>query len=83
MPTPSKPSPRLPDTLPDPNSQAARVARLRVWRRRAAAAAVVCFGLALTGILTLTGLFAYYGRDLPDVHALRMFLLEDLRHAQT
>lgn len=71
MPTPSKPSPRLPDTLPDPNSQAARVARLRAWRRRAAAAAVVCFGLALTGLLTLTGLFAYYGRDLPDVHALR------------
>ena len=71
MPTPPKRSPALADTLPDPSSQAARVARLRAWRRRAAVAAVVCFGLALTGLLTLTGLFAYYGRDLPDVHALR------------
>jgi ABC-type lipoprotein export system ATPase subunit len=71
MPTPSKPDARLPDTLPDPNTQAARVARARLWRRRFALAAVVGFGLALTGLLTLAGLFAYYGRDLPDVHALR------------
>ncbi|MFO0607071.1 MAG: PBP1A family penicillin-binding protein [Polyangiales bacterium] len=69
MKQPSKPS--LPDTLPDPNTAAARVARSRLWRRRVAAAAVAGFGLALTGLLTLAGLFAYYGRDLPDVHALR------------
>jgi len=29
------------------------------------------FGAALTGLLVLVGLFAYYGRDLPDVHGLR------------
>lgn len=29
------------------------------------------FGLGLTAALVLVGLFAYYGRDLPDVHGLR------------
>jgi membrane carboxypeptidase/penicillin-binding protein len=29
------------------------------------------FGVALTGLLSVVGLFVYYGRDLPDVHNLR------------
>ncbi len=33
--------------------------------------ALGAFGLGLTGVLVLVGLFAYYGRDLPDVHGLR------------
>jgi penicillin-binding protein 1A len=34
-------------------------------------AGLLGFGALLTGLFTLAGLFAYYGRDLPDVHTLR------------
>ena len=45
--------------------------RGRRWRRNAGLAALGLFGVALTGSLVLGGLFAYYGRSLPDVHSLR------------
>jgi penicillin-binding protein 1A len=41
------------------------------WKRVLSMVAVTFFGLGLTGVLVIVGLFAYYGRDLPDVHALR------------
>ncbi len=67
----------LHDTLPadavapSPPAPAGRVARWRRWRRALGLAALGAFGLALTGALVLAGLFAYYGRALPDVHSLR------------
>ncbi len=41
------------------------------WSRAAALLALGIFGVVLTGALVLIGLFAWYGRDLPDVHGLR------------
>ncbi len=45
--------------------------RARRVRRALGFVALTCFGGALTGLLVLVGLFAYYGRDLPNVRSLR------------
>ncbi len=45
--------------------------RKKKLRRTLGLAALGLFGVGLTGCLVLAGLFAYYGRSLPDVHSLR------------
>ncbi len=45
--------------------------RKKKLRRTLGIAALGLFGVGLTGCLVLAGLFAYYGRSLPDVHSLR------------
>lgn len=44
-----------------------RSSRKRLWGLVGA----LGLGAGLTGVLVVVGLFAYYGRDLPDVHGLR------------
>jgi penicillin-binding protein 1A len=41
------------------------------WSRALALLGLGIFGVGLTGALVLIGLFAWYGRGLPDVHGLR------------
>ncbi len=61
--TPVRPVRRSSAQPPDP--------RKRKLRRAFGIAALGVFGLSLTAGLVLAGLFAYYGRSLPDVHSLR------------
>ncbi len=61
--TPVRPVRRNSAQPPDP--------RKRKLRRAFGIAALGVFGLSLTAGLVLAGLFAYYGRSLPDVHSLR------------
>jgi penicillin-binding protein 1A len=58
-----------PDPSPKPPPQP--LWKQRNVRRTAGLLALGAFGVMLTGLIVLVGLFAYYGRDLPDVHALK------------
>jgi len=60
-----------PRTKAPPRRRSAQPPPAPPWSRAPALLGLGIFGVGLTGALVLIGLFAWYGRGLPDVHGLR------------